>query len=474
MAQQYDLVIIGLGSGGMLAAEFAAHDLKLKVAAVEKGRIGGDCLWTGCVPSKALIASARVAHTVRTAGHYGIGSPEPDVDLEGVWRRIKTVQAEIADTDDSPDRFRELGVDLVEGTGRVTGSREVTVDTYDGPRVLDTRYVLVCTGSRPSTPPIPGLDDVEYFTSENLFEIDAPPKSLVVIGGGPIAVEIAQSMVRLGVPTTVLETGPRLLAKDEPELADRLAAILRHEGVDLHLSTGATGVRAGGDGVIVEADEQEFTAAGLIVAAGRTANVESLGLDAFGIPASGDGVEVDGRNRTLVANIYVVGDAAKGRPQFTHVAAIDAVLAVRDMFFPGRGSPPQLIPWCTFTEPELAHVGLTAAEARERHGSRNVTVHRRELAHNDRARADGTTEGQIMIVTANDRIVGGHALAPRAGELIHELALAIEFDAKLTELSDLIHIYPTLSTGIGRLAGERSFQTGRKYRFLTKITRWFG
>ena len=472
MAQQYDLVIIGLGSGGTLAAEFAAHDLKLKVAAVERGRIGGDCLWTGCVPSKALIASAKVAHTVRTAGDYGIGSAEPAVDLEAVWRRIKTVQAGIADTDDSPDRFRELGVDLIEGTGRVTGYGQVTVDTAGGTRVLDTRFVLVCTGSRPSTPPIPGLDEIDYLTSENLFEIDAPPSSLVVIGGGPIAVEIAQSMVRLGVPTTVLEMGPRLLALDEPELADRLAGILRKEGVDLHVSTAATGVRSGGDGVIVETAEAEFTAAGLIVAAGRTANVESLGLEAFGIPVSDAGVEVDGRNRTLVPSIYVVGDAAKGRPQFTHVAATDAVLAVRDMFFPGRGSPPQLIPWCTFTEPELAHVGLTAAEARVRHGSRNVTVHRRELADNDRARADGTTAGQVMIVTAKDRIVGAHALAPRAGELIHELALAIEFGAKLNELSNLIHIYPTLSTAIGRLAGERSFETGRKYRFLAKLTRF--
>ena len=474
MAQQYDLVIIGLGSGGTLAAEFAARDLKLRVAAVERGRIGGDCLWTGCVPSKALIASARVAHTVRNASAFGVGVSEPDIDLDAVWRRIKSVQAEIAATDDSPDRFRDLGVDLIEGAGRVTGYHEVTVDTDDGPRVLRTRYVLVCTGSRPATPPIPGLADVDHLTSETLFEIERPPESLIVIGGGPIAVEIAQSMVRLGVATTVLEIAPRLLGRDEPELADRLATILRDEGVDLRLATGATEVRPGGDGVVVETDDGTFTAAGLLIATGRTANVESLGLGAFGIPVSSAGVVVDGRNRTLVPNIYVVGDAAAGRPQFTHVAATDAVLAVRDMFFPGRGSPPQLTPWCTFTEPELAHVGLTASEARKRHGSRNVAVHRRELRDNDRARADGTTDGQIMIITAKDRIVGGHALAPRAGELIHELALAIEFGAKLTDLSEMIHIYPTLSTGIGRLAGERSFQTGRRYRFLTTVSRWFG
>ena len=474
MAQHYDLVIIGLGSGGTLAAEFAAGELGLKVAAVERGRIGGDCLWTGCVPSKSLIASARVAHTVRDAHRFGVSVPEPEIDLDAVWGRLKTVQASIAATDDSPDRFRELGVELVEGTGRVTGYRQVTVETADGVRELDTRFVLVCTGSRPAVPPIPGLAEVEFLTSETLFELDRPPKSLVMIGGGPIATELAQAMVRLGVPTTVLEMAHRLVPRDEPELADRLGQILRDEGVDLHLSTGATAVRAGGDGVIVETDDREFTAAGLLVATGRISNVESLGLDRFGVPVSADGVEVDGRNRTLVPSIYVVGDAAADRPRFTHSAAHDAVLAVRDMFFPGRGSPAQLVPWCTFTEPELAHVGLTAAEARERHGARSVQVLRHELAHNDRARADGTTDGLILIVTVKERIVGAHILAPSAGEVIHELALAIRFGIKIDELSEMVHIYPTLAAGIGRIAADRSFHTARRYRVLTKLTRWLG
>jgi pyruvate/2-oxoglutarate dehydrogenase complex dihydrolipoamide dehydrogenase (E3) component len=474
MTHHYDLVIIGLGSGGTLAAEFAAGDLGLKVAAVERARIGGDCLWTGCVPSKTLIASARVAHTIRNAAEFGIVAAEPDVDLKQVWARIKSVQAGIATTDDSPDRFRDLGVDLIEGSGRITGYRQVTVDTDGGTRELHTRYILVCTGSRPAIPPIPGLDSVEFLTSETLFELDAPPESLIMIGGGPIASELAQSMVRLGVPTTVLEMAHRLVPRDEPELADRLGTILRAEGVDLHLSTRATAVRAGGDGVVVETDEGDFTAAGLVVAAGRHANVESMGFEKLGVEFNADGVEVDGRNRTLVPSIYVVGDAARGRPNFTHVAAYDAVTAVRDMFFPGVGPAMQLVPWCTFTEPELANVGLTAAEARDRHGDGAVSVHRHELAHNDRARADGTTEGLIVVVTAKDRIVGAHALAPGAGELIHELALAIQFGAKLNELSTMIHIYPTLATGIGRIAGDRAIKTAKKYRYLTKITRWLG
>ncbi len=474
MAQEYDLVIIGLGSGGTLAAEFAAGELGLRVAAVERARIGGDCLWTGCVPSKALIASARVAHAVRHAAEFGIGGGEPDVDLRAVWARIKSIQAGIAETDDSPERFRELGVELVEGSGRISGYRQVTVETSEGDRQLDTRYILVCTGSRPAVPPIPGLDTVEYHTSETLFEIDEPPTSLIMIGGGPIATELAQAMVRLGVHTTVLEMAHRLVPRDEPELADRLGQILRREGVDLHLSTSATAVRPGGDGVIVETDDAEFTAAGLIVATGRHANIESLGLDALGVPVGPGGADVDGRNRTLVPNIYVVGDAAKQRADFTHIAAHDAVVAVRDMFFPGRGTPASLTPWCTFTEPELAHVGLTAAEARDRHGRGAVAVHRHELAHNDRSRADGTTDGMILVITAKDKIVGAHALAPAAGELIHELALAIHFGAKINELSDMIHIYPTLAVGIGRIAADRSFETAEKYRSLTKISRWMG
>ena len=470
----YDLVIIGLGSGGTLAAEFAAGELGLKVAAVERGRIGGDCLWTGCVPSKALIASARVAHTVRTADRFGITAGSAEVDLTAVWNRIKAVQAGIAEAEDSPDRFRELGVDLVTGTASVTGYRQVTVDTDDGPVVLEGRFVLVCTGSRPAMPPVPGLHDVEVLTSEQLFELDRPPSSLVMIGGGPIATELAQALVRLGVPTTVVEMAHRLVPRDEPELADRLGQILRAEGVDLHLATTATAVRAGGDGVIVETSEGEHTAAGLLVAAGRSANVEMLGLERFGIPVSADGVEVDGRNRTLVPSIYVVGDAAAGRPHFTHAAAHDAVLAVRDMFLPGRGVPAQLVPWCTFTDPELAHVGLTAAEARERHGRRTVQVYRHELAHNDRARADATTDGLLLVVTVKDRIVGAHALAPSAGELIHEMALAIRFGIGIDELSELVHVYPTLASGFARIGADRSNATARRYRPLARLSRWLG
>lgn len=474
--QQFDLVVIGMGSAGTLAVELAAQDLGLRVAAVERGRIGGDCLWTGCVPSKALLASARVAHTVRHAAAFGVDAGgEPHVDLDAVWRRITSVQAEIAATDDSPDRFRAMGAELVIGEARITGPREVTVATAEGDRVLATRFVLVCTGSRAAVPPIAGIDSVPFLTSDHLFELDRPPESLVILGGGPIAVELGQGLQRLGVATTLVERERRLLPREEPDLAERLALVLQREGVGLRLGVAAERISAAGDGVAVElADGTVERAKGLLVATGRVANVDALGLDALGLEVGPEGVHVDGRSRTHVPTIYAVGDAAAGRPPFTHTAAYDAAAAIRDMFFPGRGLAPALVPWCTFSDPELARVGLTAAEARAVHGERSVTVHRHELHHVDRARADGATDGLLIVVAVRRRIVGAHLLAPGAGELVHELALAMKAGFGLGELAQFVHVYPTIATGVGRIAGDHAISRARTLRSIAKLGRWLG
>jgi pyruvate/2-oxoglutarate dehydrogenase complex dihydrolipoamide dehydrogenase (E3) component len=467
---EFDLVVIGMGSAGILAAELAAHDLGLRVAAIDRSRFGGDCLWTGCVPSKALIASARVAHTVRNAALFGVSVGEPTIELDAVWRRIAAVQAEIARTDDNPDRFRDLGVDVIEGEAVVTGPREVTV----GGRVLRTRYTLVCTGSRPFIPPIDGIGDIDVLTSENLFEIERPPESLIVIGGGPMACETSQALQRLGVAVTMIARGPRPLPKDLPEHGDLLAGILRSEGVDVRLGSPAVKVRQSGEGVEVWTDAgDKVSAAGLLIAAGRVPNAHSLGLDRLGIEITGRGVTVDEHNRTVVPTIYAVGDVT-GRALFTNAAAYDAVLAVRDMFLPGRGTPPGLVPWCTFTDPEVAHVGLTESQSVERHGRRKTELHRRSVAASDRARTDGVTEGEIVIVTAGGRIVGAHAICPHAGELIHELALATRARLKLSNLGELMHIYPTYSTVTGQIAGDYAIRTARKTRVLAKFGRLLG
>lgn len=470
---RYDLVVIGMGSGGTLAARFAAR-IGLRVAAIERDRVGGDCLWGGCVPSKTLLASARAAHAVRTAGQFGITAGEPQIDLADVWLRIKRVQDGIASGEDAPDSFVGEGVDVIFGTARVTAPDTVEVDTPGGIRQLRTRYVLVCTGSRPAVPDIDGLDGVPYLTSDSLFAADRPPSSLAVVGGGPQGVELSQAMARLGTPVTLIEVAPQLLPSEEPDLSRRLAAILERDGVVVRSGTAVRTVAAGVGGVRLTTSAGDVEADRLLVATGRVANVDGLGLEALGIDLDTRGVAVDGRSRTHVASIYVVGDAAAGRPRFTHAAAGDAVLAVRDMFFPGRALASVLVPWCVFTDPELAHVGLTSAEARSRFGEHRVSIHRHELVDNDRARADATTEGALILVSARKRIVGAHALGPAAGELIHELSLAIRFGFGLDELQRATRIYPTIATGISQILLERATRTAHRYRVVAKAGRLLG
>jgi pyruvate/2-oxoglutarate dehydrogenase complex dihydrolipoamide dehydrogenase (E3) component len=468
MASRYDLVIVGMGSGGMVGAEFAAT-IGLRVAVIERGRVGGDCLWTGCVPSKALLASAKAAHTMKVADKYGLPSlPPVEIDTSLVWKRIRAIQQELAGTDDDPERFRAMGVEIIAGQARIVGPN--TVELVGQDRTLETRVILLCTGSRPLTPPIEGLKEAGFLTSENVFEIERAPKSIVMIGGGPIAIEMAQAFTRLGIPTTVLQKGPGILPRDEPDLVATLTAMLRAEGVDLRLNVETERVAvADGRKIVYGAENGEpakWEAEELLVAVGRRPNVEGLGLDELGVKVGRRGIEVDERMRTSVPSIYAAGDVA-GRFLFTHSAGYEAVRAVRDAFYPGKGKVTDFVPWCTFTDPELAHAGLTVAEAEKKHGD-DVEVWRMELSHSDRARADGAPEGCIVVVTAKGRLVGAHILAPSAGEMIHELALAINKEMKLAEVASLIHVYPTLSTSIGQLAAESAFEGAKRLRWLVR------
>ena len=466
MGMGYDLIIVGMGSGGMVAAEFAAT-LDLKVVVVERDRVGGDCLWTGCVPSKALLASARAAHHMRTAGEFGIEPVEPRIDTAKVFERVRAVQRSIAATDDDPERFRAMGLELRIGqAATVTGPHTVRV----GAEELEAGHILLCTGSRPVEPPIHGLAVAGYLTSETLWEVERAPASLVAIGGGPIAIELAQAFQRLGTTVTVLQRGDRVLPRDEPELVDRLVARLRGEGVDVRTGADAERVTLEDGLKVVHGTENgapaRWAAEELLVGVGRSPNVEGLGLEAIGIEVTPRGVKVDDRSRTSVPSIYAVGDLA-GRHLFTHSAASEGVKAIRDMFFPGKGRFDSLVPWATFTDPELAHAGMTIAQARERHGD-DVEVWRMELAHSDRARADGTEDGLIVVVCVKKKIVGAHILAAAAGELIQELAGAIERGTKFSDLAGQIHVYPTLSTSIAQLAGEAAFESAQRYKWLVR------
>ena len=474
---KYDVVIVGMGSGGMVAAEFAAS-IDLKVAVIERHRVGGDCLWTGCVPSKALLASAKVAHHLRNADQWGLPAlPAPEIDTSLVWKRIREVQQSIATTDDNPKRYEQLGVEIVMGAARVTGPHTLEVESPNGdaPRQIETKFILICTGSRPVTPALPGLAEAGFLSSENIFEIEKAPASIVAIGGGPISIEMAQGLNRLGVQVTVLQKGPGILPRDEPELVAVLTQRLRDEGVDLRVNVETTSVEVrDGKKVVIgteNGESREWAAEELLVGAGRRPNIENLGLEdpAVGVKVGPRGIEVDERMRTNVPTIYAAGDVA-GRFLFTHSAAHEAVRAVRDMFFPGKGTVSDLVPWCTFTDPELAHAGMTIAEATKEFGEEDVQVWKLGLEHSDRARADGTSEGAIIVITGpKRRVVGAHILGAGAGELIHELALAIKERMKFSELAGLIHAYPTLSTSIGQLAAEAAFEGAKKYTWLTRF-----
>jgi pyruvate/2-oxoglutarate dehydrogenase complex dihydrolipoamide dehydrogenase (E3) component len=464
---RYDLVIVGMGSGGMVGAEFAAT-IGLRVAVVERGRVGGDCLWTGCVPSKTLLASAKVAHYMRTADTYGLPSVVPEIDTSLIWKRIRAVQQEIASSDDDPERYKAMGVEIVKATARITGPN--TVHLVEEDRDLDTRFIVLCTGSRPAVPAIEGLKEAGFLTSENLFELERAPSSVVMIGGGPIAIEMAQGFTRLGIRTTVLQKGAGILPRDEPDLVAMLTAKLREEGVDLRLNVETERVTVANGRKVVWGTENgepaRWEGADLLVAVGRRPNVEGLGLEELGVKVGRRGVEVDERMRTAVPSIYACGDVA-GRFLFTHSAGYEAVRAIRDAFYPGKGKVTDFVPWCTFTDPELAHAGLTIPEAEARHGD-DVEVWRMELSHNDRARAEHAADGAILVVTAKGKVVGAHILAPSAGEMVHELALAINEGLKLAEVASLIHVYPTLSTGIGQLAGEAAFEGAKRFRWLVR------
>ncbi len=471
VAENFDLVIIGMGSGGLVAAEFACG-LGVKVAVIERGRVGGNSLWTGGVPTKALSASAKVAHTIRQARSFGLEPVDPEIDTGLVFKRIHSIQLDIAGTDDDPERFRDMGVELICGSGRLDGPERVEVTAADGSvRMLDTRFVLVCTGSRPVVPAVAGLAEAGYLTSESLFDRGRAPESIIVIGTAPAAIEMAQAFARLGVRTAAVQSGPSILPHDEPELVQILERVLMADGVDLALEVELDRVSVEADGSRTvhgrqHGQSRRWCAAELLVVDGRAPQIGGLGLEEAGVAVSPEGIEVDDRLRSSVPSVYAAGDVA-GRYTFTHSAAYEAVRAVRDMFFPGKGRATEAVPWCTFTDPELAHAGMTVTEAEERLGD-DVQVWRLDLTHSDRARADGTTSGAIVVVTHKNKVVGAHVLAPCAGEMIHELTLAIREGVTFSSLGGLIHVYPTLSTGIMQLAGEAAFEKAESFRWLVK------
>ncbi|WP_029009132.1 dihydrolipoyl dehydrogenase family protein [Azospirillum halopraeferens] len=469
-----DLCVIGAGAGGLSVAAAAAR-LGADTVLVERGAMGGDCLNTGCVPSKALLAAAAAARAVRTAGRFGIGAPEPAIDAAAVYAYVQAAIAAIA-PHDSRERFEGLGVRVIAAHARFTGPDTVMAE---GAAIRARRFVLA-TGSRPLVPPVPGLDTVAYLTNETLFAGSTLPGHLLVLGGGPVGVEMAQAHRRLGARVTLVERAT-LLPRDDPELVAVVRSTLEAEGVTLIEGTGVARVAPAGDGdgdgVAAElADGRRISGSHLLVAAGRRPVVEDLGLEAAGIAAGPAGITVDARLRTTNRRVYAVGDCTGG-PAFTHAAGHQAGIVVRNALFrwPGRADRIAL-PRATFTDPELAQVGLTEAQARAARDG-DVTVLRQPFAGNDRARTEGAPEGLVkLVVRRNGRILGAGIAGRHAGEQIAPWCLAIARGLRVHDLAGVVLPYPTLAEAGKRAAGAffEPVLFGPRTRWLVRFLARFG
>lgn len=449
-----DICVIGAGSGGLSVAAAAAA-FGQRVVLIEKGRMGGDCLNYGCVPSKAMIAAARRAEQMRSAGRFGIAPVDPVIDWGAVNDHVRGVIAAIA-PNDSVERFRGLGVTVIPSAGRFVDRGTVVA----GDHRISARWFVVATGSSPVVPPIAGLAATPYFTNETIFENREPVGHLIVIGGGPIGLELAQAHRRLGARVTVLE-GLKALARDDPEMTKVVLARLADEGVEIREGAKIAKVEGDkgrvrvtvGEGVAAEVVEGSH----LLVAAGRKPNIDGLGLDAAGIRHDRRGITVSNGLVTSNPKVFAIGDVTGGL-QFTHVANYHAGVVIRRALFrlPAKVDE-TVLPWVTYTEPELAHVGATEEQARGRHG--RVGVLRWPFHENDRAQAERATSGHVkVVVDRRGRILGATIVGEQAGELIQMWALAISQKMNIKAMTGFVSPYPTLSE-VNKRAAFRHFAT---------------
>jgi pyruvate/2-oxoglutarate dehydrogenase complex dihydrolipoamide dehydrogenase (E3) component len=464
-----DLCIIGAGSGGLSVAAGAAQ-LGRKVVLIERHKMGGDCLNYGCVPSKSLIAAASHAHAIRRAGEFGVDAGEPKVDYARVMKHVHEVIAAI-EPNDSVERFEKLGCKVIKAAAKFVSANEVEAG---GERVA-ARHFVIATGSSPAKPPIPGLDQTPHFTNETVFDNTVLPEHLIIIGGGAIGLEMAQAHRRLGSRVTVLEAF-RIMPKDDPEAVAIVRKALEDEGVVIREGAAVTAVSKmdGGVAVTISRNGQSEAIAGshLLLAAGRVPNVDGLNLEAAGIKYSRKGIEVDASLRTANRKVSAIGDVAGGL-QFTHVAGYHAGLIIRRVLFkvPVK-TDTSAIPWCTYTDPELAHVGLTEAQAKEKGIAHSVT--RWPLHDNDRAQAERETHGLAKIVISRGRPIGATIVAPHAGDLILPWVMAIGQKAKMSSMAGLVAPYPTLGE-ISKRASSAHFTptlfSGRT-KAVVKVLSW--
>lgn len=464
-----DILVIGAGSGGLSVAA-GASQMGADVVLLEGHKMGGDCLNFGCVPSKALIASGKAANAQAHASAFGVADVVPSVDYAAAKDHVADVISTIAPVD-SQDRFEGLGVTVIREFGKFLSPKEVQA----GDTIIRARRIVIATGSSPLVPPIPGLDSVPYETNETLFELRDRPDHLLIIGGGPIGMEMAQAHVRLGSKVTVIE-GLKALGKDDPELAGVVIDTLREEGVEIAEDALAAEIRGTAGNIEIETkDGRVFKGSHLLMAVGRKTNTGSLNLEAAGIETTRAGIKVDDSLRTTNKRVYAIGDAAGGL-QFTHVAGYHAGVIIRSILFglPSKARTAH-IPWATFTCPELAQAGLTEVQAREKFGGR-LEIVRHEYNHNDRAIAERKTKGFIKVMVVKGRPVGASIVGHQAGELIGLWALVLANKMKMSQVAAMVTPYPTLGEINKRVAGAyfspRLFDSLVIKRVVRFVQRW--
>ncbi|MEL6770556.1 MAG: FAD-dependent oxidoreductase [Bacteroidota bacterium] len=454
----YDLIVIGGGAAGLTASGIAAN-LGAKTLMIERHRLGGDCTWTGCVPSKTLLKAAKVAHEMRTASKYGLANVEPTVDLQKVMAHVHQIREDVYDEADAPEIYEDMGITVRHGAARFTDEHTITIeggpnDHEGGPSTFTGRLFIIAAGASGWVPPVPGLDTVPYVTNDTLFEMERLPEHLAIVGGGPIGTEMSQAFRWLGSRVTVIDGTNHILQNDDPDLAAMLQSYLEEQGVEYAFGANADRVSLEGSTIRIEAGERVIEADALLMATGRRANVNGLGLEEAGVEYTPRGIIVDDHCKTNQSHIYAVGDVT-GRYQFTHmsehmakVAATNAVLKLPSKI------DTKHVPWVTYTEPELAHVGATQKQLDE--AGTNYDVYRFPYDRVDRAITDGETVGMIKVFAKSltGTILGATVLGARAGELICEYAVAMKGGVSLREIADTIHPYPTYGLGARRAADQ--------------------
>jgi pyruvate/2-oxoglutarate dehydrogenase complex dihydrolipoamide dehydrogenase (E3) component len=448
----YNVVVIGAGTAGLVTAAGTAG-LGGRVALIERNKMGGDCLNFGCVPSKALISSARLIHRIRRAEEWGLRKIEPQFDFEQVFARMRDRRAKIA-PNDSQERFESLGVEVFRGEAKFCGPHQVAI----GDTLLRARNIVIASGSRTAIPPIDGVDEVPYFTNETIFdELKTKPDRLIVLGGGPIGCELGQTFHRLGVRTTIVQRGPRLLPREDLEVSEFLEARLRNEGVTIMTNGTAKAVHRLNGGIEMTVGDSRLTADTLLICSGRRPNVESLDLEKAGVESDGRAIKVNEYLQTSQPHIYAAGDIV-GPYLFTHMADVQARVVVRNILMPlqllRQKIDYSVVPWCTYVEPEIATVGLNEAAARNKNIEYDVI--RQELAEVDRAVLESEDYGlaKVLVAKGTDRILGATLVCENAGDLVHEFVLAMKNGIGLGKISATTHAYPTLAELARKIADK--------------------